>query len=795
MSEKKFFRNVCVIGAGVMGSGIAAHLANAGINVLLLDIVKPENLASNEHKLRSQIAQNGLQKAAKAKPAPFFSSKLLSLVSTGNLEDDLPRLKDFDWVIEAVPETLEIKKDLFARLEKVVGPKTIISSNTSGLSIDKMLEGRSSNFKSRFLVTHFFNPVRYLHLLEIVSGPETNPEVCAQICAFGERYLGKGIVVGKDTPNFVANRIGVFGMMEIMRLMQDLDYSIDEVDAIFGPAMGRPKSAVFRTTDVVGLDTFGHVAQNCFDNLLKDERHDVFLVPDFFRSMLSKGWLGQKSGQGFYKKEGADIHVLDYKTLEYRPKSKVRFESLGKARGMDNLNERIKFIVNSDDRAGLLAWKVFASSSIYSANRVGEIADDIVQIDNAMKWGFGFEQGPFESWDAVGVEQSTQRMKAEGLQVPSWVEQMLQSGRKSFYLFEDSGEKTFWDPKSKAPVKIKVNPRSLNLPMIKRDKKSIVRDDNDAYSLVNLGDRVLCVEFHTKMNALDNEVMSGINVAIDLCEAGEFDALVLNNAGTNFSVGANIFLLYMAAQQGMWDQINEMIRVFQYTCQRLKYSPIPTVAAPFQLTLGGGCEVSLWCNRIRAQAETYMGLVEVGVGLIPGGGGNIEMLARTLEGSIDDANYPTEGLIRRAFETVAMAKVSTSAGEARDLLFLNAADGIVLNKEYLLSSAKQEALGMAQAGFTPPLPRTFRLPGKGAYATFEMVLKSMLDGHYISEHDLKIALKVATVMTGGNCTSRERVSEQYLLDLEREAFLSLCGEEKTQARIAYMLENNKPLRN
>lgn len=794
MSGNSTFNKVCVIGAGVMGTGIAAHFANAGFKVLLLDIVDPKYLSSSDKNLRSSIAKNGLIKALKQKPAPFFSKNLASQVETGNLEDDLGKLKDCHWVIEAVIESLPVKHDLFAKLEKSVGPFTIVSSNTSGLSIEKMLEGRSLEFRARFLVTHFFNPVRYLHLLEIVSGQDTSPVVVSQIAQIGANRLGKGIVFGKDTPNFVANRIGVFGMMETMRLMKELNYSVDEVDAIFGPALGRPKSAVFRTADVVGLDTFFHVAKNCYDSLPNDERHDVFQIPDFLNSMVEKGWLGQKSGQGFYKKEGAEILSLDIKTMSYRAKEKIRFESLGAARRLDDISERVKYIVNSEDRAGQLAWKIFSSTSIYASFRLGEIADDIVQIDNAMKWGFGFEQGPFETWDAVGVGESVARMRKEGLEPAPWVDQMLRSGRISFYQSDELGEITFWDPRIQMAAKVQKAPRARTLGAVKK-RAGAVLNDSSAFSLIDIGERILAVEFHTKMNALDAEVMGGINNAIDLCESGKFDALVLTNEGANFSVGANIFLLYMAAQQGMWDQIDEMVKGFQQTCQRLKYSSIPTVSAPFQLTLGGGCEVSMWCNSIRAQAETYMGLVEVGVGLIPGGGGNIEMLARTLQGAVDDPNFPTEPMIRRAFETVAMAKVSTSAVEAKELMFLAATDGIVLNKEHQLMAARAEAAGMAQAGFTPPLERTFRLPGKSAHATFEMVLNSMLAGKFISEHDLKISLKVSEVMTGGNCTPRERVTEQYLLDLEREAFLSLCGEEKTQARIAYMLEHNKPLRN
>jgi 3-hydroxyacyl-CoA dehydrogenase len=784
------FKKVCVIGAGVMGSGIAAQLANAHIPCLLLDMV-PKDAGPQE---RNKLAANGLKNALSAKPAAFFSKKNAQLVEVGNLEDDLHKLKDCDWVIEVVVENLGIKQKLFERLEAAVGPHTIVTSNTSGLSIEGMLKGRSADFQSRFLVTHFFNPPRYLHLLELVAGPKTKADVVSKIAWFGEEILGKGIVFGKDTPNFVANRIGVFGMMEIMRLMHEGGYGVEEVDAIFGPATGRPKSAVFRTADIVGLDTFIHVAQNCYENLKQDERHDVFLVPGFLQQMVEKGWLGQKSGQGFYKKSGTDVVALDLNDMEYKPKKKVRYDSLGAIRNIEGVGDKIKFLVHADDRAGQLAWKVTAATCIYSANRLFEIADDIKQIDNAMKWGFGWDLGPFETWDAMGVAPSVARMKQEGMKVPAWVDEMLTSGRDSFFAFDAAGQQTFWDPKSKSAKPFAEGAKVKSLTLLKRESTRIVKDTM-ATTLIDLGDGVLGCEFHTKMNAIDNEVLQGINDGLDLCESGQFNSLVLTNEGSNFSVGANILLLYMGAQQGEWKQIDQIVRMFQDTCLRLRYSSIPTVAAPFQMTLGGGAEVSMWCNRIRAHAELYMGLVEVGVGLIPGGGGNIAMLGRTLNGAVDDANFVTEPMIRRAFETVAMAKVSTSAGEARDLMYMTCSDGIAMNRRHLVESAKQTALGMASAGFIPPLPRRFRLPGKSAYATFEMALMSMRDGHFISDHDLKISLKVAHVMTGGDCTPRVPVSEQYLLDLEREAFLSLCGEEKTMARIAYMLEHNKPLRN
>ena len=796
------FSKVCVIGAGVMGQGIAAHLANARIPVILLDIVPPAygdadkaaGLAPDSKAFRNKFANGGKDAVAKSKPSLLFSKKDLSLIETGNLEDNLGRAAECDLVIEVVLERLDVKQKLFERLESIVKPGTVVTSNTSGLSIEGMLEGRGADFAKNFAVTHFFNPVRYMPLLEIVGGKRTSPAVLDKLTAFGERTLGKGIVFGKDTPNFVANRIGVFGIMETIRVMLEEGANLEEVDAVFGTATGRAKSAVFGTADVVGLDTFLHVAQNCWDNLPNDERHEVFNVPQFMRTMVAGKMLGRKSKQGFYKKVGEDILTLDYTTMEYRPKAKVRYESLGAVRNLETTAEKLKTLVGFDDKAAKLFWKVTSATAIYSANRLGEIADDIVNIDNGMKWGFMHEMGPFETWDAIGVQKSVERMKAEGMKVPAWVDEMLAAGRTSFYAVDDKGVQTYWDPRTKKALVLDEGKRVSSFSILKANKNNIV-DDAFGTTLVDLGDGILAVEFHTKMNAVDDEIVNGLNKALDLCESGRFQGLVLANDGRNFSAGANLLLVMLQAREQNWADLNTMVKAFQDVCVRLKYSSIPTVAAPFDLTLGGGAEMALWCNRIRAHAELYMGLVEVGVGLIPGGGGNIEMLARSLEGAIDEPNFLTDPLIRRALETVAMAKVATSAEEARELMYLSASDGVTFNRRHVLQAAKAEALGMASAGFVPPRRRTFRLPGKSAFATFDMGLGAMKEGHFISEHDLKISMKVAHVMTGGDCSPRVKVTEQYLLDLEREAFLSLCGEEKTQARIAHMLETNKPLRN
>ncbi len=784
--EFRAIKNVCVIGAGVMGQAIAAHMINAGLDCTLLDM-------PSEGGDKNRIAQEAIRKIQTSKPGLLFSKNASARIKTGNIDDDLSCAKKCDLVVEAVFENMDIKQGLFRKLENNLGKHTIVASNTSGLSIETMLQGLSPDFCKRFLVMHFFNPVRYLHLLEIVPAKTTDKAILNAMIKFGEERLGKGIVIGKDTPNFVANRIGVYGMMETIATVLRGEYTVDEIDAVFGPALGRPKSAIFRTADVVGLDTFIYVAQNCFDNLPHDECHDVFAIPDFLRQMVKNGWLGQKSGQGFYKKEGDKILVIDPKTLTYSDKGKVRFESIGTIRHLTNLKDKIEAVAYADDRAGRLFFTLASKIGIYAANHLFEIADTIADVDNALKWGFGWEYGPFETWDAMGVQKSVSLMEKQGLKVPAWVKDMLASGRQTFYT-EGAQQKSYvYDPRSKGQLEIKTL-REWKLELVKRDKTRLVVD-KDAFSLVDAGNGALIVEFHSKMNAIDHDILHGINEGIDRCENGEFEALVLANDGANFSVGANLLLLYMAASQGMWHEIDEIIRLFQNTGKRLRYSAIPTVAAPFQLTLGGGCELSLWCDRIHAAAETYIGLVEVGVGLIPGGGGNIEMVARTLKGAVNSPTFVTEPLLMRALETVATAKVATSALEGKEMLFLKEGDSFSMNRRFLAHDAATIGVAMARAGYIPEAPRSFRLPGKNACATFAMGLRSFLGGKFISDYDFKIALKVAHVMTGGHTNSYQEISEDALLDLEREAFLSLCGEQKTMERIAYMLENNKPLRN
>lgn len=783
----KAIKKVSVIGAGIMGQAIAAHMINAGVDCTLLDIPA-------EGSDRNKIARNAIKKIQESKPNLLFDKNAIGRLKIGNVEDDLFGIKDCDLVIEAVFEKIDIKQSVFRKIEKHLGENTIVASNTSGLSIDGMLKGLSPAFCERFLVMHFFNPVRYLHLLEIVPAKTTKKAHLEAMIKFGEERLGKGVVIAKDTPNFIANRIGVYGMMEAINAVVKDGYSIEEVDAVFGPALGRPKSGIFRTADVVGLDTFIHVAKNCFDNLSHDEARKIFQIPDFLQKMVDLGLLGQKSGQGFYKKEGEMIFALDIKSLTYHPKAKVRYDSLGALRMMGDLKDKLSFMAYADDPAGKLFFDLTAKTSIYAALRLGEIADTIVDIDNALKWGFGYEMGPFETWDAIGLKKSIGLMEEKGLSVPLWVKDMLKVGHESFYVIDAEGQKKFYCPKAKAYQQVKTKNREWHLEVLKSKPSNLVKD-TDAYSLVDAQNGALIVEFHCKMNAIDQEILNGINEAIDLCEEGKFSALVLANDGPNFSVGANLLLLYMAASQGMWKDIDGIVRLFQQTSKRLRYCAVPTVAAPFQLTLGGGCELSLWCDRIHAHAETYMGLVEVGVGLIPGGGGNVEMVARNLSGLPNAPTFVTEPFLMRALETVAMAKVATSAAEAKNLLYLNARDSFSMNRRYLLNDACKIAVNMAEVGYTPSPKRMFRLPGINAYATFDMGLQSFLEGKFMSEYDYFIAKKIAHVMTGGATNSYQEITEDHLLDLEREAFLSLCGEEKTLARIAYMLEHNRPLRN
>lgn len=791
---------VAIFGAGVMGQGIAAHLANAGIRSILLDIVPPKfgdddkaaGLSETDKAFRNKFAIKGKESALKAKPAVFYTKIDADLVEVGNIEDDIAQVAECQWVVEAVIERLDIKQQLFEKIAAHWTPGTIVSSNTSGLKIVDMIKGRSEAFQEHFLVTHFFNPVRYMPLLEVVRGAKTSDAVVDKMVTFGQDMLGKGVVFGKDTPNFVGNRIGVYAMFETVKQVLEGGYTIEEVDTIFGPATLKPKSGIFRLADMVGLDTLVHVANNSYENLPDDEKRDSFKVPEFINKMLEQGMLGQKAKKGFYKKEGKDLLALDLNTLEYRPKEKARFDCIGAAKNIEEPAKKLRTVMYGEDRGAQLAWNVTKEVLIYAANRVGEIADDVVNIDSAMRWGFNWEAGPFEMWDMIGVEESVARMKKEGMTVPAWVLDMLKSGHASFYT-RDNGDVFYYDVKQKKNVPLDEGEKVMRLRNLKEGGR--VLDKNGAGYIVDLGDGVYCVEFETKMNAVDSELIALIHKGLDRAESDGQALVLANDDKQAFSAGANLMLVFMAAQNKQWDELRNTIVEFQTVNKRLRYSPVPVVAAPHQLALGGGCEMTLWSDHVRGHAELYMGLVEVGVGLIPAGGGTTEMVARSLAGIPDDPGYAPEMALRRGLEAIAMAKVSMSAELAKDLLLMRPSDAYTINRDQVLYSAKQAALGLARAGYKPPRSRSFRLPGKSGFALFQSVLSTMRDGHFMSDHDLKISLKVAEIFTGGDTSMRVKVSEERLLELEQEAFLSLCGEQLTLDRIQHMLMNNKPLRN
>jgi len=782
-----------VIGAGVMGSAIAAHFAGAGIRTHLLDIVPPDLKPEEQSKpkARNRFADGGLEKALKAKPAAFFTPEAARLVTTGNLEDHLERLKECDLIVEAVVENLEIKRKLFEKIAPFVKPTAILASNTSGLSISSMSEVLPEALKSRFLVLHFFNPVRYMRLLEIAKAPQTDPAVMERMAEFGE-FLGKGVVDAKDTPNFVANRIGVYSMMYTMHHMLDSGLSIEVVDKIVGKPMGRPSSAAFGTGDLVGIDTLMHVAKNCFDSLPKDEERSVFEVPEFVRDLVAAGRLGRKSSAGFYKKTGADLLVYDVKSKDYRAQEKVRFDSLGAIKNEEDVKKRLKKLVFSDDVAGKFAWAVLSHSLTYSARRLGEIADDIVSIDQAMRWGFNWDLGPFEAWDAIGVPESVARMKAEGQAVPAWVEQMLASGQTSFYS-GGAAAPAYFDARSKARRPVPQDPKQIRLEGLKTDTTRVVKKNHGA-TLIDIGDGVLCVEFHTKLNTLDNDVIAMLGEAADVGEKA-FQAIVIGNGGEHFCAGANLMLIAMAAQQKAWAQVESVVTNLQNALQRLRYAKVPVVAAPFQYTLGGGAEVAMAADACQAHAETYMGLVEVGVGLIPAGGGCLRMVERYTSDLLGVAGVDLLPFIGQASLNIAMAKVATGAEEAKSLKYLRATDGVSLNVSRLLFEAKQRALGLAGAGYRPPLPPLLPAAGYDAEKTIGARIWAMVEGGFASPHDALIANKVAHILCGGPVAAGTLLPEQHFLDLEREAFLSLCGEPKSQERVQFMLMNNKPLRN
>jgi 3-hydroxyacyl-CoA dehydrogenase len=797
MIMAKAIRRVGVIGAGVMGSGIAAHLASAGIEAVLLDIVPPNlaDAATQSHAARSAFAVGGLEKALKNKPALFMHKSAARLVRTGNLEDDLALLAGCDLVVEAIVERLDIKQALFAKLDGLVPAHCIVASNTSGLRIHDMVQGRSEGFRKNFLVMHFFNPVRYMKLLELVAGPETDPATVRRIADFGANQLGKGIVYGKDTPNFVGNRIGTHAMLGGIHLMIEMGLQPEDVDNLTGVPMGHPKSASFRTADMVGLDTLVHVADNCHAALTDDEDRAVFAIPAFIRAMVGQKLLGDKTKGGFYKKVGKDIQTIDPQSLAYRAKGGD--EAIAKAtKGLskiEDVRERVRKLVAADGKVGAFAWRAISASLAYSARRIPEIADSIVAIDDAMRWGYNWELGPFETWDALGFRATAERMKAEGIALPASIDTMLAKGAESFYR-EDG---TVWDLTRGEYVARPRPPRTLTLQEARAQGAGGTKTPvfaNPGVEAFDLGDGVLGLTFKTKANSIDPDVIQGIYDAVDRAES-DFRALVIANNGEHFCVGANLFGVVMAAGQKQWDQLAQMIRGYQYATQRMKYAAVPVVAAPYGMTLGGGLELCYGATAVQAAAETYSGLVEVGVGLIPGGAGTLNMLWRALDAQPEGATVNTYDVVTQVFKNIALAKVATSAQEAQELGFFRKSDGISFDRAQQLHHAKHRAIGLAEAGHHAPIPRAFKLPGESGTATLSMMVDTLVAGGFASEHDALIARKLANVLCGGASGASKDVTEDEMLDLEREAFLSLCGEPKSQERMQFMLMNNKPLRN
>ncbi len=801
-------RKVAVLGAGVMGSRIAAHLANAGVQVVLLDIAAP-GAPAGEKAARNAVVRRALEGLAKASPAPLFDPAAARLITVGNFEDDLGLVGGCDWIIEAVAENLDIKRGLLGKVDAFRRRDAIVSTNTSGLPVSQIAEGMPEDFRRNWLGTHFFNPPRYMKLVEIIPTPDTDPGVAAAVARFADLHLGKTVVYAKDTPNFIANRIGTFVLMNAIRVMQAMDLTIEQVDALTGPALGWPKTGTFRLADLVGLDVLAHVAGN-FLARVKDERSDV-VMPDFAGRMLERKWLGDKTGQGFYKKETDPegrrvILALDWKTLEYRPSEKPKFAVLEMAKAVESLPERVKMLLGADpakDPAAAFYWQVLPDLWNYAANRIPEAADDVAAIDAAMKAGFNWELGPFELWDAAGVPETVAKMKAAGRPVARAAEDLLASGRTAWYRADPSvpSGRLFFDLRTKSDAPVPLPDGVMTLEILKRSQGVVKK--NAGASLVDLGDGIACIEFHTKMNAIGAEIVTFVSQTLkpESPAVAGFEGFVISSDAANFSAGANLMQLLLAIQEQEWDEIDAMIQAFQKMTQTIKYCPRPVVAAPFGMCLGGGAEVCLHAAARQAHAELYMGLVEVGVGLIPAAGGCKEMTLRAVDGA---AAVRTSGstesielmqLLRRTFETVAMAKVSSSAAEARRFGYLSPSDGITMNRMRLLADAKARARELARA-WVAPVPRVdIPAPGENLLAALKMGVHMMRRGEYISDYDVRLGNAVAHVLCGGNLTPGTPVSEQYLLDLEREAFLSLCGEKKTEERIAFMLKNGKPLRN
>ncbi|HXM90554.1 MAG TPA: 3-hydroxyacyl-CoA dehydrogenase NAD-binding domain-containing protein, partial [Candidatus Dormibacteraeota bacterium] len=799
---------VVVLGAGTMGSRIAAHFANAGVPVLLLDMVPP-GLTSGDAAERNKIVRAGLDAAKKSKPAAFFSPALADQISIGNFEDDLQRCKDADWIIEVVAENLEIKKSLLARVAQFRKPGAIVTTNTSGLPVHLIAEGMSEEFQQHWAGTHFFNPPRYLKLVELIPGPKTSPEVLETLSEFCDRRLGKGVVVAKDTPNFIANRIGTFSMLNALRLMNKLGMTIEEVDACTGPAIGQPKSATFRTADIVGLDVLMHVVKNIYETATDDESREMYKVPAFVEDMAKRKWLGDKTGQGFYKKLRGDgekeILTLDVNTMEYRPRQKARFTSIEAGKTIEDTSDRLRALIGpvlngqTGDKAQQFLWGSLSETCLYAARRVPEISDRVEDLDRAMRWGFGWELGPFQIMDTLGVPAFAAQIKKEGRALPPAIDKLLASGRTSFYNSE-KGVTSVLELSGGGARKIEEPAGVIFLKSLKDAGKEVER--NSGASLIDLGDGVLCCEFHSKMNAIGADLIAMIHKGLKRLET-DFDAMVIANQAVNFSVGANLMLVLMGAQEQEWDELHLAVKQFQNANLAIKYAPKPVVVAPQGMALGGGCEVSLHGARIQAAAEAYMGLVETGVGLIPGGGGTKEMMIRANERAGGGEDLDLFHAMKPVFETIAMAKVGTSAEECRDLGFLRREDGVSMNRDRLVGDAKEAALALVRGGYRAKAANwqegaqttQIKVLGEQFLSGAKLAIHMMQRGGYITDYDAHVGRKLGNILAGGALSSPQFVSEQYVLGLEREAFVSLCGEKKTQERIAHTLKTGKPLRN
>lgn len=789
MTQRRFdkpFDRVGVLGAGIMGTGIACHLANAGVEVVLLDIPPPDGKGG-----RNAFAERALANALKSKPAALFHPSRAALITVGNLEDDLEKLRGCQWVVEAVKEDLAVKRPLFARVEAITSDDCIVSSNTSGIPLAQLVEGRGEAFKKRFLITHFFNPVRYMKLLEIVAGPHTDQGLVARMVTFVEDVLGKGVVHAKDTPNFVANRIGTYAMLRCLREMEAQSASIEEIDAIFGKPLGRPKSAVFRTADLVGLDTLGLVAKGCYDNLPNDPERDIYQSPAWLTEMIKGGQLGNKTQKGFYRKaektpeNPKGIEGWDWQNKAYRPGPKIRIDSLGAARNIDDLSARVRTVAFAEDRAGKIAWPVLRDSLLYAARLLGEIADDVPSIDAAMRWGFAWEMGPFETWDALGFAEVVKRIQADGKALPGWIADIEAAGHDGIYrALAKTGKLPPTDPKR------------VDLKALKAAGARVVKR-NDGATLHDVGDDVYALEFHSKANSIDADLTTMLMEARDWVEHNG-RGLVLYNEGEHFSVGANLMLIFLMAQNQEWKQLEMSVRTLQDAMQGLRYSKVPVVAAPHGMALGGGCEICLAAGSgggLRPYAELYMGLVEVGVGLIPGAGGTVNTLYGLLDSVPPAVEFDPLPFVAQAFKQIATAMVSTSVEEARAMGYVPRTAGVTMDRRRQLQDAKALVVGLSSAGYRPPVPRAFRLPGESGIATLKTSVRGMVQAGQATEHEGKIAAKLAHVLCGGAAGHTRLNSEQHILDLEREVFLSLVSEPKSMERMQHMLMNNKPLRN